>query len=109
MRFISAQFEALLSNDCWKRNANHSNAMAKLLERELIKIPQVQITQRVDANGVFVTIPPEIVPRLQQEHFFYIWTEKTSEARVMCSFDTSEKDILDFADRLKKLLDGLQL
>ena len=35
MRFISAQLDALLTNNLWLKNAQHSNAMAKLLEREL--------------------------------------------------------------------------
>jgi threonine aldolase len=107
MRFIGAQFEALLSNDCWKRNAMHSNAMAASLAEELRKIPQVRITQPVDANAIFVTIPPAIVDALQQEHFFYIWTEKTSEARLMCSFDTRMEDVKKFVKKLKQLLAGL--
>src|SRR5579864_840897 len=43
MRFISAQFEALLGNDLWLQNARHANRMAKLLEKEIRKIPQVKI------------------------------------------------------------------
>src|SRR6478752_4512821 len=31
MRFIGAQFEALLTNDLWKRNATHANKMAQKL------------------------------------------------------------------------------
>jgi threonine aldolase len=104
MRFIGAQFDALLSNDCWRRNAKHSNAMATQLAEELKKIPQVTITQSVDANAVFVTIPPAIIPALQQEHFFYVWTEKTSEARLMCSFDTRSQDIEKFVRKLRELL-----
>ncbi len=104
MRFISAQFNALLSNDRWKKNALHSNTMAKLLAKELTKIPQVRITQSVDANGVFVIIPPAIVSALQEEQFFYIWNEKISEARLMCSFDTKEEDVERFVRKLKELL-----
>src|SRR6202171_4390451 len=35
MRFISAQLEALLSNDLWRRSAEHANRMARLLENEI--------------------------------------------------------------------------
>lgn len=104
MRFISAQFEALLSNDLWKRNAMHSNTMAKLLGNELAKIPGVHVTQAVDANGVFATMPPKIIPVLQEEQFFYIWTEKISEVRLMCSFDTTEEDVRRFAAKTRDLL-----
>jgi threonine aldolase len=100
MRFISAQFEALFSNDLWKRNATHANAMAKLLENGLRKIPQVTITQAVDANGVFAILPKAIIERVQEEVFFYVWNEKTSECRFMCSFDTTEEDV----DKLVKAI-----
>ncbi len=104
MRFISAQFEALLSHDRWKKNASHANAMAKLLAEELSKVPGIQITQSIDANGVFATLPPVVIPELQKEQFFYVWTEKISEARLMCSFDTQEQDIKKFAEKLKQLV-----
>jgi threonine aldolase len=109
MRFIGAQFDALLSNECWKRNASHSNDMAKFLAEELRQILQVDITQSVDANGVFVKIPAQIIPLLQQEQFFYVWTEKVSEARLMCSFDTRKEDIENFVRKLRQLLSDLQL
>ncbi|HEY1951282.1 MAG TPA: low specificity L-threonine aldolase [Gemmatimonadaceae bacterium] len=97
MRFIAAQFNALLSNDLWKRNATHSNRMAQLLAGELAGIKGVAITQKVQANEVFVTLPAEIVPKLQQEWPFHIWDEATSEARLITSFDTEEADVADFA------------
>jgi len=104
MRFISAQFEALLSNDLWKKNATHSNRMAKILEEGLRQFREVQITQHVDANGIFAILPAAVIPALQQESFFYIWNEKTSEVRLMCSFDTTEEDVAGFLTRLKMLL-----
>src|ERR1041385_5891780 len=52
MRFISAQFEALLTNDLWKRNATHTNSLAKLLGAELSKIDGLRITQSIDANAL---------------------------------------------------------
>ena len=104
MRFIGSQFNALLSNDLWRRNAEHSNNMARKLAEELKKYPQIEITQSVDANGVFAIFPPEIIPELQKEHFFYMWTEKIFEARLMCAFDTSEDEIRNFGKRLRELL-----
>jgi threonine aldolase len=106
MRFISAQFEALLSNNLWKRNAEHANRMARLLEKEIRSVRQAEITQSVDANGIFVKLPPHIIPELQKEHFFYVWNEKISEVRLMCSFDTAEEEIKSFGSRLRELLPG---
>jgi threonine aldolase len=93
MRFISAQFEALLSNELWKRNAEHTNRLAQLLEKGLNQIPQVKITQKVEANGVFAILPPAIIPDLQKVAPFYVWNEKLNEVRLMCSWDTTEEEI----------------
>lgn len=104
MRFISAQFEALLSNDLWRKNAEHANGMAQLLANELRKIPQVRITQKVEANGVFALLPEKYIPLLQKQYFFYVWNEETSEVRFMTSFDTTEEDIEDFVTLIRKTL-----
>ena len=104
MRFISAQFEELLSNDLWLKNAQHSNRMAKTLADEVKNIPKIKITQKVEANGVFAIVPKQYVPNLQKEYFFYVWNEQTSEVRWMCSFDTTEEDIYNFVALLKKIV-----
>lgn len=104
MRFISAQFEALLSDDLWRKNAEHANRMAQLLANELDKIPQVKITQKVEANGVFAIVPKKYIPLLQKKYFFYVWNEETSEVRFMTSFDTTEDDIGDFVSLVRKTI-----
>jgi len=97
MRFIAAQYSALLSNDLWKRSASHANRMAQLLAGELAGIKGVALTQQVQANEVFVTMPPAIIPKLQERWPFHVWDEAKSEARLITSFDTEEADIADFA------------
>ena len=97
MRFIAAQFSALLTNDLWKRSATHANRLAKMLAAELAGIKGVTLTQEVQANEVFVTLPREIIPKLQEQWPFTVWTEATSEVRLITSFDTAEADVTDFA------------
>ena len=104
MRFISVQFEEYLNNDLWLKNAQHSNKMAQLLALSLRDVPEIQITQKVESNGIFARIPKEIIPILQEEYFFYVWDEKNSEVRWMCSYDTSEEDVIKFTDLIKKVL-----
>jgi threonine aldolase len=104
MRFISAQFEALLTNDLWKTNATHSNRMAKKLETGLRSIPSVTITQPVDANGVFAIFPKSITAELQKEIFFYVWNDRTNECRLMCSFDTKQEEIDRLVNKIKSLV-----
>lgn len=104
MRFIGCQFDALLTNDLWKRNATLTNAMAQKLKKGLSEIPEIKITQSVDANGVFAIFPTHIIEELQKEIFFYVWDDKTSEVRLMCSFDTKEEDIDRLVMRAKDLV-----
>jgi threonine aldolase len=104
MRFISAQFEALLTNGLWRQNATHANRMAQLLATELGKISQIKITQKVEANGVFALVPGKSIPVLQKHYFFYVWNEETSEVRFMTSFDTTESDIQDFVALVRRVV-----
>lgn len=104
MRFIGAQFSALLTDDLWLSNAMHSNRMARLLETELRQFPEIRITQAVDANGVFAIFPERIIKPLQDHSFFYIWNERTNEVRLMCSFDTTAEEVKAFAERMRALV-----
>src|SRR5947209_401349 len=97
MRFISAQFDALLTNNLWLQNAQHANRMARLLQKEVSKIPQVKIVYKVEANGVFAKIPRHAIAKLQKRYFFYVWNEEESVVRWMCSFDTTAEDVRQFA------------
>jgi len=104
MRFISAQFNAYLSDRQWHNSAVHSNYMAQILADKVKALPNVTITQKVEANGVFAIIPKEVIPALQNEYFFYVWDEDKSEVRWMTSWDTTEDDINKFTSRLKELV-----
>lgn len=105
MRFVSAQFKAYFSNDLWRRNAQHSNAMAQLLYNAVKDIPGVEIVYPVQANAVFARLPRQVWTKLQEHYFFYDWDEAKDEVRWMCSFDTTKDDILAFSDCLKRVFD----
>ena len=105
MRFVSAQFMAYLSGDLWRRNAQHSNAMAQLLYSSVKTIDGVEVVYPVQVNAVFARLPREVWKKLQEYYFFYDWDEAKNEVRWMCSFDTTEDDILAFSDCLKRILD----
>jgi threonine aldolase len=104
MRFISAQFEALFTEELWLQNARHANRMAQLLKREISRIPQVKIIYNVEANGVFAQIPRKAIAKLQRRYFFYVWNEAQSVVRWMCSWDTSADDVKQFAEFLRRSL-----
>ena len=104
MRFISCQFEALLTHDLWLKNATHANHMAQLLAEEVSKIPGVKLTQKVETNAVFAIIPKQIVSVLQKQYFFYVWNPVSSEVRWVTSFDTKEQDVQEFVKLLRTAL-----
>jgi threonine aldolase len=100
MRFVSAQFDALLSGDLWLRNARHANAMAQRLEAAVRSTPGTKVQRPVQANAVFAVLPRDVTERLRTRYPFYVWEEQTGEVRWMTSFDTSETDVDSFAAAL---------
>lgn len=106
MRFIAAQFEALLDDELWRKNASAANQAAAMLAKTIKDIPGVRITRPVSVNAVFAEIPPQAVEALRREYFFYIWDQTRTEARFMTSFDTSEEDVAGFAAALRQALEN---
>jgi threonine aldolase len=102
MRYLSAQFEALLKDNLWLRNAQHANRMAQVLKRELSKIPQVKLAYKVEANGVFVKLPSRAIAKIRKRYFFYMWDEGQSMVRWMCSWDTTEADVKQFVKFVRR-------
>jgi len=108
-RFIATQYEAILTNDLWRRPASHANAMAKLLCEAISGIRRIRVTMPVEANVVFAILPEEWIAPLQERFPFYVWNDATNEVRLMCSFDTTEEDIHDFKIALNELAENKNL
>jgi threonine aldolase len=109
MRFISAQFEALLSNNLWKKNAAHANHMAQILAFELNKIPEIGVDLKsVQANAVFASVPKRCVELLQKQYCFYVWDEGISQVRLMTSFATTPADISNLIASVNRTLGRLK-
>jgi threonine aldolase len=104
MRFISAQYIGYFKNDLWKKSAEHANLMARDLAGKLQGIEGLKITQKVEANGIFIIMPQDAAERVRKSYFFYPWNEQISEYRLMTSWDTTEEDIDNFVELLKKEL-----
>ena len=99
-RFIAAQFIALLTKDLWKENAKNANDLAQYLAEKLSNIEGIEITQKVESNGIWAIIPPSLAEKMQSAQFFYPWDEKTNEYRIMTSWDTSKKEIDAFISKI---------
>jgi threonine aldolase len=104
MRFLAAQFDALLNDELWLRCASQANAMATRLAGAVAGAPGLQVTRPVQTNAVFATLPPAVIGALQLDFPFYVWDEAVNEVRWMCSWDTTEDDVDGFAAAVRSAL-----
>jgi threonine aldolase len=102
LRFVAAGWVALLESGAWQRNAAHANAMARKLEQELRRLPGLDVLHPVEANSVFVRLPPGCADALHRRgwHFYTI----AGGQRLMCSWDTAETDVAAFLADLRAAL-----
>lgn len=104
MRFLSAQFDAYLTDDLWRRNARHANAMAARLAAGLGAIPNVEFASPVEANELFVRLPVPVVKGLLEAGFmFYRWEPDGTLIRMVTAFDTVAADVEAFIEAAQRL------
>jgi threonine aldolase len=101
MRFISAQLEALLAGDLWRRNAEQANSMANRLASAVEGIEGVEIAHPVEANTVFprldAGLAERLLDRVGEEFPFYPWPSEPGLYRWMCAWDTTPEEVDRFA------------
>ena len=89
MRFVSAQLNAFLTDGLWLKLARHANAMAQRLAQGLGRIPGVRFTSPVEANEIFVVLPPAVIAGLRAAGAeFYDWTGEPNLIRLVTAWDT---------------------
>jgi threonine aldolase len=101
MRFMAAQFAALMEDKLWLRSAQHANAMAARLAAGVAEVPGITIRYPVQSNAVFATMSAERIAALQREGAFYVWSESENVVRWMTAFNTSEEDVDAFVESIK--------
>jgi len=95
MRFLSVQLEAYIANDLWLRNARHANLMAQRLRDGLAAIPGVSFRGPTEINFVLAAVPQPICDELVAEGYTFLrrGAPNAGIVRIVCSFDTTEKDV----------------
>jgi threonine aldolase len=102
MRFVSAQFLALLTDELYLKSASHANAMATRLRSQLEvgiadgSIKGLSFSQATQANAVFAVLDNAAADRIRERFRFYDWDRAAGEVRWMCAYDTTEDDIDGF-------------
>jgi threonine aldolase len=100
MRFMAAQFAALLEDKLWLRSAQNANAMAQRLATGVDRLPGVTIRYPVQSNAVFAALSPDRVVALQQDWTFHVWSERENVVRWMTAFDTTASDVDAFVNAI---------
>jgi threonine aldolase len=101
MRYLAAQFGALLDNQLWLRNARHANQMARRLADGVSEIPGIRLHQRVESNAVFAALAPDLIAALRQDWVFHVWDSELNVVRWMTAFDTSPDDVDEFVSSIR--------
>lgn len=104
MRFLAAPWVGLLHKGNWLRRAHHANAMAARLHDQLRALPRLRILFPRQANAVFVQMPAEVAAAMQARGWKFYDFIGAGGSRLMCSWDTTERDVRAFVQDLKKLL-----
>ena len=97
MRFIAAQFNALLHDDLWIRLAEHSNDLATRLHGATAGLPGLSYDATPQVNSVFPVLPPHLIEPLQEWCFFWPWDSTRNQVRWMTAWDTTADDVDRFA------------
>jgi threonine aldolase len=108
-RFIAAQFQAYLADDCWLTLARHANAMADRLAEKLAAVGLTPVWP-VEANLIFVVLPCALEARLKAAGAnYYVRTSESLDVgagnvlvRLVTSFATVDEDIERFVNLCKK-------
>jgi len=104
MRYLSAQYIAYFQDNLWLKNATHANAMAAYLAGQIRNLQGVHFTQNVEVNSLYLILPQEVIRKMLEHYFFYMWDENTNEIRLVCSWDTTKPEVDAFVERLKTIL-----
>ncbi|MEO5973725.1 MAG: beta-eliminating lyase-related protein [Ilumatobacteraceae bacterium] len=105
MRFISAQYNALLTDNLFIDLGVRANAAAQRLYDATHHIGSLGLTQPPEANSLFPTISDPVKTQLQEWSFFWDWDESKQQVRWMTAWDIEPTDVDDFAAGVKTLID----
>lgn len=98
MRYIGAQYEALLSGNLWEKNAQHANVMAQKLQAKLSASKMVKLIHPASANVMFVEMPYKVATAVCTQGFA---SQLGGLVRFVTAWDTQEEEINALAELLQ--------
>lgn len=103
LRFISAQFDALLSGSLWEDLARNANDRARQLHDLLCDIEGVRVVYPVEANSLFVQVPERAAAMLAGRYRCLEFPQAAA-VRIMCAWDTTVQDVQELVAALDDTL-----
>lgn len=104
MRFISAQYEAMLTDDLFIALGGQANRAANKLFNKTSTISSLQLHSPPQANSMFPTIGRENRTLLQQWADFYDWDVAKNQVRWMTAWDVTDQAIDQFVAGVQTVL-----
>lgn len=104
MRFVAAQFNALLMDDLWIQLAQHANAMSRRLYDATVSLEGISFDAAPQVNSNFPIIPAALIQPLSDWCMFWDWDMSRSQVRWMTAWDTTEADVDRFVTGIKLAL-----
>lgn len=105
MRYVAAQYSAMFADGLWLECATTANTGAERIEKGLARLG-IAVTQKREANEVFVVLPKSIIEPLQDEFGFYTWDGEKGEVRFVASWDTTAEEVDELIARISEYISG---
>lgn len=103
MRFLAAQFVAVLEEDLWIGLGDHANSMARELHARTSDIPGIDAGSTPEVNSIYPVLPAEMIASLQSWSFFWDWDHARHQVRWMTAWDTTLDDVEAFEEGVRRL------
>ena len=104
LRFLAAQWQGLLHNQVWLRNAKRANAAAKNLAAKLSRETNLKPLLPVESNAVFVRLTDAQFDNLSRSGWTFYKFIEPDIYRFMCSWATTDEGVDEFVRGIKACL-----
>ena len=91
-RYVSAQFDAMLTDGIWLEAAGHANAMAARLSAGITNLG-LHLSSPTEANEVFVDLPAEALGSVREHFAVHAPDPHKPPVRFVCSWATTDADV----------------
>ncbi|MBF0863362.1 MAG: low specificity L-threonine aldolase [Gluconobacter potus] len=101
MRFLAAPWVGMLQEGRWLDYARHANSSARLLSRLLQDVDGIQLVYPVEANAVFISMPPDVGLKLRSRGWLF-YEFIGGAARFMFAWDADRNRIEKLAQDIRE-------